>query len=142
MLAIGEHAEVIRKTNDAVRILDKLFVKGSHRKRRAIEREKERMKIAEQLLHANMSTPPEPLPSARGYAQTLGVFLVVLLLAGVGFGAITLDGTSQYGTIDDAAACLQNMCLRWVRAQCDANAMSLPTMSLSPQNRDYTGLST
>lgn len=37
------------KTNDAVRILDKLFVKGSHRKRRAIEREKERLKIAEQL---------------------------------------------------------------------------------------------
>lgn len=35
-----------------------------------------------------------------------GVFLVVLLLlAGVGFGAIKLNGTSQYGTIDDADAC-------------------------------------
>jgi len=72
---------VIRKTNDAVRILDKLFVKGSHRKRRAIEREKERLKIAEQFAHAKNSTPPEPLPSARGHAQTPGVFLVFAQLA-------------------------------------------------------------
>ncbi len=37
------------KTSDAVRILDKTFVKGSRRRRRAIDKEKKNIEIAQQI---------------------------------------------------------------------------------------------
>ncbi len=43
-----------KTTSDAVRILDKTFVKGSRRRRQAIEKEREKLEIAQQIYDLRM----------------------------------------------------------------------------------------